>query len=84
MKVSVELGEGIKYIILFHVCLCTNLEPPNIVFYFRLEENNSSSYYGIELFVFCAFISVAGFATSMLSNTVKINGVILDFHFCGP
>lgn len=32
MKVSVELGEGIKYVTIFHVCLSTNLGPSNIVF----------------------------------------------------
>lgn len=59
MKVSVELEEGIKYVILFHVCLSTNLGPSNTVFSFRLEQNNRSSYYGIEI-LFCVFISAAG------------------------
>lgn len=44
---------------------------------------NSSSYCGMEIPIFCAFIEAVDFGTRMLTNAVKISGITLDFKFCG-
>lgn len=54
------------------------------VFLVQTGIENSSSYCGMEIRIFCAFFAAVGFGTSMLTNNVKINGITLDFKFCGP